>query len=115
MVAFVRAFRVAGARGGGHQHYGREGAAAVLAGVLGLLGAFVEFVIAFVDSVRMSGAKGMGELVHRGEFVPAVLAVVVFRVRRLLIVAGGQRQNEQQQSCCDDISFHILDVFQVIF
>ena len=44
-----------------HHHDAGELLAAVLAGVLGFLGALIELVAAFIGAVRMAGTGGGGE------------------------------------------------------
>lgn len=57
MRPLIAPFRMIRARATYHQHDGRELLSAILAGVFGLLAAFVEFVAAAIAAVRMSGAS----------------------------------------------------------
>ena len=57
MCSLIAPFRMIRARATHHQHDGGELLAAILAGVFGLLAAFVEFMATAIAAIRMSGAS----------------------------------------------------------
>lgn len=61
MRAFVRSLGMVDALSAYHYHDAGKLLAAILAGVLGFLGALIELVAAFVGTVRMAGTGGGGE------------------------------------------------------
>ena len=77
VAALVCAVGVVGAGAAHHHHDGWELLAAVLAGVRGLLGAFVGLVAASVGAVGVALASGRRQLLNVGELMSAILAVVI--------------------------------------
>ena len=78
VAALVCAVGMVGAGAAHHHHDGGKLFAAVLAGVRGLLGAFVELVAASVGAVGVARASGRRQLLHSGELMSAILELVIF-------------------------------------